>query len=172
MMVRARPSTGSIKPHRCFNKEPGQWRARAPLNRAPPPPRTHGLRSTLRGALRDRERGRGIEEEGEVLCCWIIQLAIQPAAVCGWISAATNVCGAKIAGVGWQRAGGGIQGCRGWGRERKRGRDGSSSLRMHIGKRESRRTAWKMRFTGYSSYRLQIITAKNYINKNTEPKKA
>lgn len=29
-----------------------------------------------------------------------------------------------------------------------------------------------MRFTGYSSYRLQIITAKNYINKNTEPKKA
>lgn len=75
-----------------------------------------------------------------MLCCWIICLAIEPAAVRVWISAATDVCGVKIAGVGWWSAGGGDTG-----REGEGGRDGSSSLRMHNGggRREADEQRWK-----------------------------
>lgn len=67
----------------------------------------------------ERERERGREGEGEVLCCWIIHLAIEPAAVWGWISAATDVCGVKIAGVGWWSAGGGDAGTKDMEKERE-----------------------------------------------------
>lgn len=69
----------------------------------------------------ERERGRGREGEGEVLCCWIIYLAIEPAAVWGWISAATDVCGVKIARVGGVLEGG-MQGDEGYG-DRESGRE-------------------------------------------------
>lgn len=70
MTAGARPSAGSIKLHRRLNKEPGQWRAWAPS--ASEDPRLEEW----------MERGSGGEEgEGEVLCCWIICLAVEPAAV-------------------------------------------------------------------------------------------
>lgn len=94
------------------------------------------------------ERRREGKREGEVLCCWIIHLSIEPAAIWGWISAATDVCGVKIAGVGWWSAGGGMQGWKIW-REREwiweHGRDGSSSLGMHNeGKNRSKSVGWDL----------------------------
>lgn len=76
MKARARPSAGSIKPHRRINKA---WLVEGLglLN-------SHRLRGFRRAS-----------EEGKVLCCSIIHLAIEPPAVWGWISAATDVCGGE-----------------------------------------------------------------------------
>lgn len=96
--------------------------------------------------VRGKRRREG-KREGEVLCCWIIHLSIEPAAIWGWISAATDVCGVKIAGVGWWSAGGGCRDERYGERERdgEHGRDGSRSLRMHNeGENRSKSVGWDL----------------------------
>lgn len=85
----------------------------------------------------------------------------------------------KIAGVGWWSAGGGWGGERREGgggggagtqemeKERKRGRDGSSSLRMHNGKKKGK---W-MNCTGNEICRLLFTHARNYHRPRKKKKK-
>ena len=102
----ARPSAGSIKPHRRLNKEPGY--SGEPRPRSIGPLRLQG--PTVRGVQGERQRKRGRRRtRGALLLDNLFSYRASSRLRLDKCSDG-YVCGVKIAGVGWWSAGGGETG--------------------------------------------------------------